>query len=194
MAHLVVCHLTSFICCWLILHWQQCGCCVLFEKRRMESSDCSPWVMWTVTIITVWMMWHIHWFASVVVVVRVQWWLGAVEQWLPEMAVIGNDAVEGDGEDLVHQMRGNELGGDWVERVWSLNTSPKFSKFGHSICPVINTHACDNSSVAWTIIVMCMAQFIWRSKLWRCGARTITPATLCHAIMTCHTFVIFLMF
>ena len=48
-------------------------------------------------------------------------------------------------------------------------------------------------SVAWMIIVMHMAQLIRRSKLWRCGARSITPATLCHAITTCHTFVIFLM-
>ena len=39
----------------------------------------------------------------------------------------------------------------------------------------------------------CVAQFIRRSKLWRCGARSITPATLRHAITTCHSFVIFLM-
>ena len=38
-----------------------------------------------------------------------------------------------------------------------------------------------------------VAQFIRRSKSWRCGARSITPATLRHAITTCHTFVIFLM-
>ena len=31
--------------------------------------------------------------------------------------VSSGDAVEGDGEDLVHQMRGKELGGDWVESV-----------------------------------------------------------------------------
>ena len=30
-------------------------------------------------------------------------------------------------------------------------------------------------------------------KKWQCGARSITPATLHHAITTCHTFVIFLM-
>ena len=44
------------------------------------------------------------------------------------------------------------------------------------------------------IIVTRVAQFIRRSKLWRCGTRSITPATLRHAITTCHTFVIFLMY
>ena len=29
---------------------------------------------------------------------------------------------------------------------------------------------------------------------WWCGARSITPATLCNTITTCHTFVIFLMY
>ena len=54
----------------------------------------------------------------VVVVIGVQRWLGAVEQGLPEMVVVGGgDAVEGDGENLVHQMRGKELGGDWVREL-----------------------------------------------------------------------------
>ena len=49
---------------------------------------------------------------QVVVVVRVQQWLEAVEQWFLEMVVGGNDTVKGDGEDLMHQMRGKGLGGE----------------------------------------------------------------------------------
>ena len=65
----------------------------------------------------------------VVVVVRVQQWLEAVEQWFMEMVVGGNDTVKGDGEDLMHQMRGKGLGGESVE----FEHKSKFSKFGCSI-------------------------------------------------------------
>ena len=51
----------------------------------------------------------------VVIVIGMQQWLGAVEQWLLEMVVVGgSDTAEEDGEDLVHQMRGKELGGECV--------------------------------------------------------------------------------
>jgi len=51
-----------------------------------------------------------------------------------------------------------------------------------------NTNSCQ-----WYVIVMCMAQFIWRSKLWQNGTTSIILATVGHAFMNCHTFVIFLM-
>ena len=71
----------------------------------------------------------------IVVVTGVQWWLGAVKQWLLEMVVVGggSDTVEGDGEDLVHQMRGKELGAESVKFECKVN-----------ICQ-IHLHTCNNS-------------------------------------------------
>ena len=68
-------------------------------------------------------------------------------------------------------------GRSWVGRAWSWTwlmekfTSPKFSKFGHSTCHMINTHTCNNSSVKvlwcepllWCVL-MHVAQFLWRSN------------------------------
>ena len=64
------------------------------------------------------------------------------------VVVGGGDTVVGDGEDLLHEMRGKALSGKSVKFEPSLNISPKFSKFGCSTCRMINTHTCDNSSVA----------------------------------------------